>query len=1736
MTTTVQRISLQNNFAERLVADSEQLRTLDRAEATENLARSLLVELEEEFRLARERHSKIILSTGAESKKYVEDDVFSSMRRSYHKLWATLHDLIPVRPQTSHDESNTTFSHPQCSSATELKLPKIDLPTFSGAYEDWMAFNNMFTATVHNNTFMDPLVKLQRLKRALSGEAELIVRNLELNERNYAVARALLASRYQHTRRLVNSYLKKLYDLAPVKLETANALKTMLNTLNDCCSALQQLKVNVEDYQLVFHMCRKLPQSFLSSWEESQGSSTDLPTYEKFREFLETRFRMMEMIEPTDKTNKSFHISSDSQREPTSKNKKKLQVKKGNPKKALTACLLCKGNHKIGKCENFTKLSQAERFQAIKSSNSCINCLDASHTVQSCWSNQTCRVCQKKHHTLLHRYDGNNNANSTPPPLVNQNFHISTHEETGTLLGTAQLRAVNPHGLSIIIRALIDPCSEDSYILSSTAQTLNLRKYHAPSTIGVMGEDKSTECTHRVNLTVKSTDDNFEFKLSAGVVDKLTSNLPSVYLPTEAFGYFNDLLLADSKFNEPGCVHMLLGVEFHTKIRLDKSYSLGQNLIAENTRVGYLIRGKAPTNSPNSSKVFMTKSSSANLSVQIQKFWEMEEVNSKPLLHPDDALCETIFCSTIQKDSEGYLSMDLPFRSNSCPDIGPSRSMALKRFLSLEKKLKMNPALREEYHKTITNYLMSDHLRKAPLLNEQCLQQYYLPHHAVVKESSSTTKVRVVFDASCRSLDGTSLNDHLLTGQKLQRDIRDVLFNWRQYPFSLTGDIEKMYLMFKISPKHHQYQKIVWRFNETDPIEDFILTRATFGTSCAPFLAMRSLLYIADLHEKSHPIVSKALRNEFYVDDFLSGGFSVNEALEKQTAIRKVLQNYHLILRKWSSNDPHTLANIPDALLETSNELEFEESEIKKTLGIFWSRDKDAFFFSITPSTENCQYTKRQVLSLIARLYDPLGWVSPCTMLAKHLMQKIWQTKTDWDDIVEEPICSQFKTFFNELPLLRDFSVPRWTSILDSNSPLTIFGFSDASDKGYSAVVYLLEPRDRQSLILLTSKTKVADLKFQSTARLELNGAVLLSELLKWTVKMYAPRSVHVYAFCDSQIVLAWLKGHPSKWKTYIANRTTQILEWMEESQWHYVDTKINPADCASRGLLPSELINHNLWLHGPPLDKLMHNQVQKLDETQQNVFEESIKKSSLVLHTKRTLAPTDDLLSKISNHGKLVRVITAVTNFIKGIVTKLVTKLNQHPHERTNHKRERYNIILYNLENPEAVIFRSLQKDYYNEDIKFLHAGKDLSKDSKIKSLHPFIDGHGILRVGGRLQNSELTFEQQHPIILPQRHQVVTNLIREAHEKTMHGTELLTIAYLRHRFHIPRASEKVRHFIHSCMTCFRFAKQQQETLMGNLPKDRVNLARAFQHCGVDYAGPLTTKAYKGRCKKFSKSYIALFVCLCTKALHLEVVSDLSSPSFLAAFKRFVGRRGRVHRMYSDNGTNFVGANRILQSDVIAAEKSWKTDLDIELKDLGTDWHFIPPATPHFGGLWEAGVKSVKTHLNKTIGSSLLTFEELSTVLIQIEAVLNSRPLCPISNHPEEFNFLSPAHFLIGESLVAPPEQQYDLDRRTHLQRWNHVQLTAQRFAKLWKRDYLNKLQNRPKGLRTSTEYCKGDLVLLADDDVPPTVWPTMVVDETHPGTDNVVRVVTLRSSSGKTVKRPVTKLRRLPCNSLPEF
>lgn len=1700
--------------------------------------------------------------------KYFADKTYTKIRNTYSELIGEIDerlgesDISTSAPKTEHYHS-------------DLNLPRLELPTFTGKYEEWLPFHNLFMSSVDSKSSLDPVQKLHYLMKSVTGDAYCHIKNLSLTADNYQKALDLLDKQFNHTRKVAHTYMKKLLDIKQIVSENAKDLRNFISNTKDCMISLEELGLPVKkwDYILLYVLQTKIPQSTYLKWEEELGASREIPKFDLFLDFLEKRYRTLEMVEvpekdvkkptkalhtkPTPSHNvhsKSSSSGNSSQNQPRSNNFRKQSTKNSNSNSNSSAdrsfkssCSLCNGEHAISKCRTFLNNTPVNRSKLADQYKLCSNCLGPSHSIDTCYSLKTCIYCHQQHHSLLHVHErdtnnvtafighltSNSHTNVRKTPQSSGAFYASTDNPGVRVLGTALVRLINSSGFATTARALLDSGAEENYITNSTVNNTGLQKYLSPSSITGLNDVTVGSVDHKVNFRITSLDGSFEYDTNASVVETITSKMPSHYVEPENFGSLNDLPLADPNFNHPGKIQLLLGIGFIVRIR-QAGFKKFNDLMAEETLLGWVIMGQTAS-IPNDTALltrsaFLTKKiTNEVLSEQIQRFFEIEEFAENIPEKPEDTLCEQKFTDSVKRCTDGRLCVDLPFRDED-PIIGPSKHIAMRRFLNMEKKLEQNLELKEEYHKTFTDYLRSGHLVPVTVPSQDG-REYFLPHHSVFKESSTTTKVRVVFDGSCKSADCTSLNDHLLTGPKLQTDIRDVFFNWRTFKYALTADIAKMYRMFWISEKHRPYQKVLWRFNKHENIREYSLATVTFGTSSAPFQAIRCLKFIADQEFSHFPLASKALHSEFYVDDFISGAHSLSEAIQKQTELRKVLLNYGLNIRKWSSNCTDALNGIITEELETLTELRFEEEEFKKTLGVFWAPKEDFFSFSTDHFAENtAKFTKRNVLSLISRLYDPVGWVGPCTLRAKMIMQRIWGQQLAWDDEVCGTIKQDFETFLKDLAQLTNIKFPRWIKLTDDVTSVTLYGFSDASLDAYGAVVYLKNPdiTDPNKLILLTSRTRVKPLKHITLARLELCAAVMLAELLKWASELLKPRKVDVLAFSDSKIVLSWLNSHPSRWKMYVAGRTSKILENMTSQQWSYVNTKHNPADYASRGLMPSEIVHNSLWWNGPDLANLhvSTDHISELTEQDKTTLLTESKTTTTALRT----SPTNDSLtvciSKFSSHGKMCRVMSCILTFLRNILLKVSNKLPE--------RKEDYLPMLEKMRDPEIVICRLVQRTVYLPEIKALESKQPLPRKSSLLSLAPFVDGFGLLRIGGRLQNSYLPYNQKHPIILPYHHQVSTNLIRLAHHATLHGLNTTTAAYLRHKFHIIRGTDRIKSIIRSCPKCVRFARQSHEQLMGSLPKDRVNMHRAFLNSGVDYAGPFTIKAYKGRCKVMLKCYVALFVCFTTKAIHLEVVSDLTATSFIAAFRRFVNRRGRCQKLYSDRGTNFVKGDKLLTDEVLKAQLTWKSELEIDFQSMGTVWAFNPPGAPHFGGIWEAGVKSMKSHLYKIVGNALLTLEEFNTLLIQIEGILNSRPLCRMSSNPNDFTFLTPAHFLIGESIVAPPERAFDLgEKRNPHDRWQYVQKLRQSFWVAWCKDYLHRLTSRPKWQSPGIEFRKDDLVLLTDENNPPIYWPMAIILETHPGRDGITRVVTIRTQKGQIFQRPTAKLRLLPYDQI---
>ena len=313
---------------------------------------------------------------------------------------------------------------------------------------------------------------------------------------------------------------------------------------------------------------------------------------------------------------------------------------------------------------------------------------------------------------------------------------------------------------------------------------------------------------------------------------------------------------------------------------------------------------------------------------------------------------------------------------------------------------------------------------------------------------------------------------------------------------------------------------------------------------------------------------------------------------------------------------------------------------------------------------------------------------------------------------------------------------------------------------------------------------------------------------------------------------------------------------------------------------------------------------------------------------------------------------------------------------------------------------------------------------------------------------------------------------------------------------------------------------------MGALPTSRVTIARPFSRVGLDYCGPIIIATKKGRGAKYVKAYICVFVCMVTKAIHLEVASDLTTDAFIAALKRFIARRGLPREINSDNATNFVGANRKLNQFYYQINNINKSStISDYLHDKGITWKFIPPVSPNFGGVWEAAVKSMKAHLIRVTGNSNLTFEEMTTLTCQIEAILNSRPLCQIkSDDPSSIDVLTPGHFLIMSPLTSLPQPDFEEVKNNRLTRWEQITKRIGSFWKRYSQDYLHTLQQRSKWQQQQKDLQIDDIVLVKEDNLPPCEWLKARITDVHPGKDGLVRVVTLRTSKS-TMKRPVNKI-----------
>lgn len=1685
----------------------------------------------------------------------VEDKYFS-LRSRFEEILQNF--KVNIDNNSSNNDVNTLSSNQDNNSPTNIPTlpinaalsqlyipPLMKLPTFNGDYNQWVQFRDSFKALIDNNPILSDVQKFYHLRGALERDVLETISAIPVTDRNYALAWQTLTDRYERSQLIIRNHVRQILDCPRIQKESAKELRNLYNHINNNLEALKNLNEPIDQWNalLIPIVSDKLDINSRQAWEK-QCTMENSATIRDLFKLIQSRCEVLENIAIS--KNKTDFVNF--------KQDKSQGITKYKSQSAVHIstnyrCYFCNKNHTIYQCSQFLNLKPQSRYTESKKRNLCINCLKPSHSTFQCKSSK-CRECGRLHNSLLHyatehhnlAKDNHPTTNSSNEPTNQESKQIentftsqksSNQEETTvpvksfiahsihnnepigpTLLSTAQVLVKGSNTKILRCRALLDNGAMSNFITKEFCDKLKLKPIKINYAVTGLG-DSMQNIQYMVQLTFSSIYNNFTTTISCLVLPKITCNIPFTTFQRDLVDVNDNINLADPDFNESKPIDLLLGSNIFWSILCHRREIIPNTQITiQETKLGWIFGGQSSNiSNKNLSKTVNCCSINTDLDNLLTKFWNIEEINSNLSSSPEDIFCEKHFLEThMREDQTGKFIASIPFKNN-LNDLGSSRETALKQFYSLERRLLKNVELYKSYTEFMKDYHNLSHMEEITENQSNEELNYYIPHHAVIRENSQTTKTRVVFNASMKTESGLSLNNVQYVGPTIQTELFSILLNFRLYNFVISADISKMYRMIWINSDQRRFHRIFWRNNTTEKIRCYELKTITYGTASAPYLAIRCLHQLALENKNDFPTASQAILNCFYVDDLLYGSDSEKEIIQVQKDVTNILSSAGFELRKWLCNKPNLYREFKiNHDLECSI-LQFGANEMNATLGIGWNAVTDNIHYISSQSTNNESITKRTILSKISQIFDPLGLLGPIVILGKLLIQQLWQERLDWDDEIPQNLANIWLNLQYDFTQVSNLKIPRQV-LCPERVCIELHGFSDASEKAFAAVVYLRckSNTGAYSSKILCAKSRVAPLKQITLPRLELCSALLLSRLIHKILKSMQVSIERTFLWSDSQVTLSWIRACPSKWRTFVANRVSEIQSLTNVKDWNHVRSNENPADILSRGTTIEKLKDCNLWWSGPSW--LLEGNLPNNKELIYNVGE-PIPEMRTVVHV--TVNDDFNLFRRYSKLRRLQRVVAYIFRFIYNIKRK---------------KEERMLDVLSVSELKASLQFliRVAQQQSFPDEYHRLSNSKQVSPKSSLLSLRPFMDEDKLIRLGGRLQKSNLEYNKRHPIILPPKHQLTKMIFSDLHEKLLHCGPTQLLCSIREHYWPISGRNQAKNVVRQCRVCFLAKPKNLNYLMGNLPDVRINSYLPFYNVGTDYAGPFLLKDRRTRGAKIIKGYVCLFVCLSTKAVHLEVVSDLTTECFLACLRRFIGRRGKPAHIYSDNAKNYVGANTELKA-IYAFVQNNSSIIRTTLSQENITWHFIPPRAPSFGGIWEAGIKKVKHHLKRVIGDTHITFEEFYTILCQIEAILNSRPLCPLTTNPDDLDPLTPGHFIIGKSLTSLPESNYEHIKENRLGHYEKLQKIIQTFWIRWKAEYLSELQVRSKWRRDEDNQKPiqvDDLVVLKEDNVSPTQWPLGRIVELHPGDDGIVRVVSVKVRDG-IIKRSIRKVCILP-------
>ena len=1649
--------------------------------------------------------------------------------------------LLTFRQKPDPSDNSSEINAPRSSSHSSVsaKLPKLELPRFSGCVTEWYSFWDKFNAVVHDSSLPE-VTKFTYLQCVLRGEALDAIKGLATTAESYQVARDILVKRFGRKERIIFGHIQKLLTTPSAKHST---LWNLHDDLLASVRSLEQLGVGGDAYGVVLTplLLHRLPNDIRLEWARvGEGKEGDLSFLLDFlyaeigrRERSQTFDSFQPGIQLQGRKDRVFSSPQSCEMKPKAHATPSVAafVASENPYKR---CAFCTGEHYSDQCSQIKDLDLDKRKEKVKKMGLCFICLKSNHLSRSCTSGKNCGWCKGKHHRVLCMRNFNNKS------AVKNTFKLSTYEgnsiqdlgrggsvrnldanapvfepldDMGTM-AYCNAKASNVHTVMQTVHTelkgrrvaiLFDSGSDRSFISKDLAKSLKLPVVRQESvSFACFGEPNKLR--RNEPRKIRKLAGNWP-ELELIEIECICAPMFRAKIPDEHAASFGDIQFGEN-YGEGRkiTIDILIGLDYYWALMKQDMIRSPVGLVAQLTSFGWMLSGSWPSKTEND----RSHVSHLNLCLQnipeslIRKFWDLESVGilSDEQEEASDVLKN--FRQTVHQQDGRYI-VHLPWKHSCQKDqLMDNEIAAQKRMSALDRKLSSNLDLKNRYDEALLD------LENEGIIHEVTTEElsspsghpvFYLPHRPVVKESSQTTKIRPVFDASASGPNGISLNDCMEAGPSLIPNLVSVLLRFRRWKFACCADITKAFLQIRVHIPDQNVHRFLW--NLEGKIRVMRFDRVPFGNKASPFLLNATIQHHLSLFPETKAV--SELKTNLYVDDFLSGADSIEEMSQIKIEAIDVMSKARMCLTKWSSN----LCEVrPMEKSFNESEFKYTESDALKVLGLKWNPVNDCFSFDCLTSPNEMIITKRLVLSFIARLFDPLGFLTPFSVKAKIIFQQLWVLGIEWDTCIPESLASEFDRWLKGLCDLQSFNIFRrcttfpWTSVA-TRCDLHIF--CDASEKAYGFCAYLRSWQGKQvSVSLIYSRARVAPVKRVTLPRLELLATLLGAKTVNFLREsLELPPNVQYTCYTDSQIALCWIQSKADRWKPFVSNRVREIQGLTDPACWSHCPGSENPADLVSRGLHASDLLKSELWLEGP-------SWLQYKDVTVHDLAHDSTDYGEIETMLLQEVEPSTFLtkiesesflpLSRWSSFDKAIRIVGWILRFCR----------------RTRHKEAVESLPYITQEefgHAEIVLLRLVQKEQFSEEFECLENGKSISKSSVLFKLQPFIDNQGLLRMRGRIQLSPLSFDEKHPIIIPKGHFALL-LARFFHLSLKHAGVKQIISTVRNRFWVIGLRTMARKVKRECFFCQKLDARSSDQMVAPLPGSRVSRSPPFSVIGIDYAGPLYCADLDGQ-----KSYILLITCAVTRAIHLELVPSLSLSDFMLAFRRFVSRRGLPSIIYSDNAKTFIGAPQEILRYYGCS---------------GLKWRFIAPRAPWWGGFYERMVKSVKFGLKKTIQKRSLNRAELETTLIEIEACVNSRPLTSTDDEDvKEGDILTPNHFLIGRSCFLVPGKSPTVlpsGKNDMHKRYSNSQEFLDHYWKNWSQDYIRHLpqvRSGPKG----SGLKEGTLVLIREDNTPRLCWPVGVVNKMIIGRDGLARTYEVRTNKGVVI-RPVQRLHSLELES----